>query len=139
MLQKRVREREGRFAREEQLHQFRRDSLIARGVPREHVDLLPWNNSDPLPTQLKDDLDALSQKDTEEEKEARKQKAKEACKGRWLKETEKELYECVQKSFHARDPYLIANMKAYVEVLCDKLLLHHQSLGNYNTTEATEE
>ena len=85
MLQTRVREREERFEREEQLHQFRRDSLIARGVPREYVDLLPRNSSDRLPTQLMDDLDALRQK--EEEKEARKQKAKEAFEGRWLKET----------------------------------------------------
>ena len=139
MLRTRVREREERFAREDQLHQFRRDSLIARGVPREHADLLPRNSSDPLPTQLKDDLDALRQEDIEEEKEARKQKAKEAFEGRWLKETEKELYECVQKSLHARDPYLIANLKAYVEVLCDKLKLHHKSLRTYNTTEAIEE
>ena len=139
MLRTRVREREERFAQEDQLHQFRRDSLIARGVPREHTDLLPRNSSDPLPTQLKDDLDALRHKDIEEEKEARKQKAKEAFEGRWLKETEKELYECVQKSLHARDPYLIANLKAYVEVLCDKLKLHHKLLGTYNTTEAIEE
>ena len=74
MLQTCMCEREERFAREEKLHQFRRDSLIARGVPREHADLLLRNSSDPLPTQLKDDLDALHQKDIEEEKEARKQK-----------------------------------------------------------------
>ena len=30
-------------------------------------------------------------------------------------------------------------MKAYVEILCDKLKLHHQSLGTYNTVEAIEE
>ena len=82
MLQTRVREREERFAREEQLHQFRRDSFIARGVPREHADLLPRNSSNPVPTQLKDDLNALCQKEIDEEKEARKQKAKEAIEGR---------------------------------------------------------
>ena len=30
-------------------------------------------------------------------------------------------------------------MKAHVEVLRDKLKLHHQSLGTYNTPEAIEE
>ena len=31
------------------------------------------------------------------------------------------------------------NLKTYVEVLCDKLKLHHKSLETYNTTEAIEE
>ena len=35
--------------------------------------------------------------------------------------------------------YLSANMKAYVEIPNDKLKLHHQSLGPYNTVEAIEE
>lgn len=30
-------------------------------------------------------------------------------------------------------------MKAYFEVLCDKLKLHHQSLGTYNTTEMIDQ
>ena len=30
-------------------------------------------------------------------------------------------------------------MQAYREVLCDKLKMHHQSLGTYNTAEAIEE
>ena len=139
ILQTRVREKEEKLARERQLHKLRRDNLVARGVPREHADLLPRNSSDPLPTQLKDDLATLRQKAIEEEKETRKRKAKQAFEGRWLRETEKELHDCVQNSHHARDPYLSANMKAYVEILCDKLKLHHQSLGTYNTVEAIEE
>jgi len=139
ILQTRVREKEEQIAREQQLHQLRRDSLVARGVPREHADLLPRNSSDPLPTQLKDDLATLRQKAIDEEKETRKRKAKEAFKGRWLRETEKELYDCVQKSHRVRDPYLSANMEAYIEILCDKLKNHHRSLGTYNTVEAIEE
>ena len=139
ILEMHVREKEELIAREEQFHQHRRDSLVARGVPREHAELLPRNSSDPLPTQLKDDLATLHQKAIEEEKETRKRKAKEAFRGRWLRETEKELYDCVEKSHQAQDPYLSANMKAYVEILCDKLKLHHQSLGTYNTVEAIEE
>ena len=128
ILEMRVREKEERIAREEQFHKLRGDSLVARGVPREHADLLLRNSSDPLPTQLEDDLATLRQKAIEEEKERRKRKAKEASEGRWLRETEKELYDCVEKSHQAQDPYLSANMRAFVEILCDKFKLHHQSL-----------
>ena len=139
ILEMRVREKEELIAREEHFHQRRRDSLAARGVPRENAYLMPRNSSDPLPTQLKDDLATLCQKAIEEEKETRKRKAKEAFGGRWLRETEKELYDCVEKSHQAQDPYLSANMKAYVEIICDKLKLHHQSPGTYNIVEAIEE
>ena len=139
ILQTRVREREEQRARDEQIYRRRRDSLVARGVTRAHADLLPKNISDPLPTQLKNDLDALRQESIEEEKETRKLKARQAFEGRWLRETEKELYECVEKSHQTRDPYVRANLKAYVEVLCNKLKLHHQSLGTYKTAEAIEE
>ncbi|KAJ7384252.1 hypothetical protein OS493_022884 [Desmophyllum pertusum] len=139
ILQTRVGEREERIRREQQLHRLRRDSLIARGVPREHADLLPVDDSEPLPTQLNDDLAMLRQNALEEEMESRKRKAKEAFESRWLRETEKELHDCVEKCHRARDPFLSANMQAYREVLCNKLKLHHQSQGTYNTAEAIEE
>ena len=71
--------------------------------------------------------------------ETRKSKARQAFEGRWLRETEKELYECVEKSHQTRDPHFRANLEAHVDVLCNKLKLHHQSLGTYNTAEALEE
>ena len=46
---------------------------------------------------------------------------------------------CHEKSHQTRDPHLRANLEAYVDVLCNKLKLHHQSLGTYNTAEALEE
>ena len=139
ILQTRVGEKEERIRREQQLHRLRRDSLIARGVPREHADLLPVDDSEPLPTQLNDDLAMLRQNALEEEMESRKRKAKEAFESRWLRETEKELHDCVEKCHRARDPFLSANMQAYREILCNKLKLHHQSQGTYNTAEAIEE
>ena len=108
-------------------------------MPRAHADLLPKNASDPLPIVLKNDLDVLRQKTIEEEMERRKLKARQAFEGRWLRETEKELCECVEKSHQTRDPHFRANLEAYVDVLCNKLKLHHQSLGTYNTAEALEE
>jgi len=44
-----------------------------------------------------------------------------------------------EKSHHARDSSLSASMKAYIKILCNKLKLHHQSLGTYNTVEAIKE
>ena len=82
ILQTCLREREEQRARDEQIYRRRRDSLVARGVPRAHADLLPKNISDPLPTQLKNDLDVLRQKSIEEEKETRKLKARQAFEGR---------------------------------------------------------
>ena len=108
-------------------------------MPRAHADLLSKNASDPLPNVLKNDLDVLRQKTIEEEMETRKLKARQAFEGRWLRETEKELYECVEKSHQTREPHFRANLEAYVDVLCNKLKLHHQSLGTYNTAEALEE
>ena len=101
--------------------------------------MLPKKASDPLPIILKNDLDVLRQKTIEEEMETRKLKARQAFEGRWLRETEKELYECVKKSHQTRDPHFRANLEAYVDVLCNKPKLHHQSLGTYNTAEALEE
>ena len=97
------------------------------------------NASDPLPAILKYALDVLRQKTIEEEMETRILKARQEFEGRWLRETEKELYECVEKSHKIRDLHFRANLEAYVDVLSNKLKLHHQSLGTYNTAEALEE
>ena len=51
------------------------------------------NESDPMPTQLKNDLTMLRQKEAEKEKESRELKAREAFDGAWLRRTEKELRE----------------------------------------------
>ena len=136
MLQTCLREREEQCARDELHYHSRRDRLVARGVPRAHADLPPKNASDPLPIILKNNLDVLRQKTIEEEMETRKLKARQAFEGRWLREMEKELYECVEKAHQTRDPHFRANLEAYVDVLCNKFKLHHQSLGTYNTAEA---
>ena len=71
--------------------------------------------------------------------ETRKLKARLATEDRWLRGTEKELYECVEKSHQTQDPYFRANLEAYVDVLCNRLKLYHQSFGTYNTAEALKE
>ena len=39
----------------------------------------------------------------------------------------------------SQDPYFRANLEAYVDVLCNRLKLYHQSFGTYNTAEALKE
>lgn len=102
-----------------------RDRLVVRGVPRAHADLLSKYTSDPLPIILKNDLDVLRQKTIEEEMKTRKLKARQAFENRWLRETEKELYECVEKSHQTRDPYFRANLKAYVDATSSSSTISH--------------
>ena len=52
---------------------------------------------------------------------------------------EKELDECVEKYSRTDDPYMRSSLMAYQEVLSDKLKLHHQNLGTFNTEEAVAE
>lgn len=120
-------------------HQSRIAALREKGVSTQSAELLPTNPDSVIPTQLEDELAMLRQKAFEEEKELKNRKARDAFEGRWLRETEKELHDCVEKCKNTRDPYLSANMQAYQELLCDKLKLHHQSNGTYNTLEAIAE
>ena len=120
-------------------HQSRIASLREKGVSTQSAELLPTNPDSAIPTQLEDELAMLRQEAIEEEKELEKSNAEDAYKSRWLRQTEKELHDCVEKCKNTRDPHLSANMQAYQELLCDKLKLHHQSLGTYNTVEAIEQ
>ena len=139
ILQMRVREKEERKRREQQLHQLRRDALVARGVPAEHAELLPMNESDPMPTQLNNDLTMLRRKDAEKEKKLRERKAKEAFEGAWLRRTEIELHDCVKKLQTSLDQTFRNSMQTLLEVLQDKLKKHHTNLGTLGTKEALEE
>ena len=139
ILQTRLREKEEQKRREQQLHQLRTDALVARGVPGEHADLLPMNDSEPLPTQLNDALTTLRHKNAEKEKELRERKAKEAFEGAWLRRTEQELNDCVKKLQTNLDPDFRKSMAALLEVLQDKLKNHHANLGKLGTKEALKE
>ena len=44
-----------------------------------------------------------------------------------------------QNSSASDDPYMRSSLMAYQEVLSDKLKLHHQNLGTFNTEEAVAE
>ena len=91
-------------------HQSRTAALREKGVSTQSAELLPTNPDSAIPTQLEDELAILHQKAIEEKQELEKRKARDAFEGRWLRETEKELYDCVEKCKNIRDPHLSANM-----------------------------
>ena len=116
----------------QQQHENRKKQLQRRGASSQNLGMLSLDPHDPIPSPIARDIERHQQ-------EVRREKARSAYEGAWLRSTEKELHDCVQKCHRARDPFLSANMQAYREVLCDKLKMHHQSLGTYNTAEAVEE
>ena len=91
-------------------HQSRTAALREKGVSTQSAELLPTNPDSAIPTQLEDELAILHQKAIEKNQELEKRKARDAFEGRWLRETEKELHNGVEKCKNTRDPHLSANM-----------------------------
>ena len=120
-------------------HEARKAALREKGVSSQSAELLPTNPDSATPSPIQRELQRYIDDRNARQEQERRDKARRAFEGRWLRETEKELHDCVEKSHQVRDPYLSANMKAHIEILCDKLKNHHKSLGTYNTGEAIEE
>ena len=67
MLKAQLAERERKRQAEEMVYQERQESLLSKGVIREHAALLPRDPSEPMPTQINDDLAAFRQQTLREE------------------------------------------------------------------------
>ena len=74
-----------------------------------------------------------------QEERDRCENARRAFKGIWLRGTEIELHECQEKLHVVQDQFILRNLEAYREILCDKLKTHHTNLGILNTKEAVGE
>ena len=94
MLDARLDERERRRQWEERNYEDRQRRLMAQGVTREHVDLLPRDPSDPWPTQITNDVDAFRQETLRKEINAKRERAVKAFQRPWLLQTEQQLHEC---------------------------------------------
>ena len=92
-----------------------------------------------MPTPIVLDLEENRRAQREHLVQQRREKARLVFAGSWLRSTEKELDECVEKYSRTDDPYMRSSLMAYQEVLSDKLKLHHQNLGTFNTEEAVAE
>ena len=88
MLDARLDERERRRQWEERNYEDIQRRLMAQGVTREHVDLLPRDPSDPWPTQITNDVDAFRQETLRKEINAKRERAVKAFQRPWLLETE---------------------------------------------------
>jgi len=63
------------------------------------------------------------------EQDARRQAARKAFEGAWLKKTEKELHNCANRLHFTRYFSTRNSLEAYRDVLEDKLKNHHKNLG----------
>lgn len=124
-----------------QAYRRRQQQLVARGVTREHVELLPEDDEDPLPTPIIEDLDDFRRQSLREELVAKRTKARQAFQGPWLQSTEKELHETTTKLLSAvLDRQKRMSLEAYQALLQDKLKQHHRNLGfDLDCTIALEE
>ena len=122
-------------------HRQRQQQLVARGVTREHAELLPEDASDPLPTPIMEDLADFRRQSLREDIVTRRTKAREAFQGPWLQSTERELHETTVNLLTADiDSQARASLEAYQFLLQERLKQHHQNLGfNLDCTIALEE
>ena len=139
MLQARLTERDRQRQADEAVYRRRQATLLSKGVTREHVALLPRDTLEEMPTPIVLDLEENSRAQRAHLAQQRREKARLAFAGTWLRSTEKELDECVEKYGRTDDPYMRSSLMAYQEVLSDKLKVHHQNLGTFNTEEAVSE
>ena len=122
-------------------HAKRQQQLMAHGVTREHVELLPEDVADPLPTPIIADLTAFRRESSREELIAKQTKARQAFQGPWLQSTDKELHDTSTNLLsEGLDEKTRKSLEAYQVVLQDKLKQHHSNLGfTLDCTIALEE
>ena len=118
---------------EENSYKQRQQALMSRRVTREHVALLPRDPSEPMPSQITNDLEVHRHEALCDEIKRKMQRAVEAFENPWLVRTEEELQECTVKlTGSSIDRENRASMQAYLEVLQDKLKNFHRDLGTLN-------
>ena len=139
MLQEQEQRRTSRKNFAEKQHQLRKASLRERGVSTQTADLLPMDPDVVMPTPIVMELQSHCDQQRAQEERDRRENARQAFEGTWLRNTEIELHECVEKLHFAQDESFRRNMQAYLEVLCDKLKTHHSNLGTLNKQEAVQE
>ena len=133
LLQVRLEELERVRQAEENNYKQRQQALMSRGVTREHVALLPRDPSEPMPSQIINDLEVHGREALRDEIKRKMQRAVEAFENPWLVRTEKELQECTVKlTGSSIDQENRASMQANLEVLQDKLKNFHRNLGTLN-------
>lgn len=120
-------------------HEARKAALREKGISTQTADLLPTNPESTLPTPIQRGLQRYQDEQRSREEEERRQSARKAYEGTWIRATEQDLKIRCDRYQASRDPSVRSNEKALMELLCDQLKDYHKSLGTYNTEEAIEE
>jgi len=134
-----MREKEDENRRRRDLHKARQSFLTERGVSREIAELLPEDPDAAMPSPIQRQLDKHCEEQVAHQEQERREKARQAFEGTWIRATEVELKNCCDKHQSSTDPTVRANVKEWMKVLCDKLKMHHKSLCTLNTAEAVQE
>ena len=135
--QERIRAMQQEFAR--QRHQSRITALRDRGVSTQSAELLPMDPNSETPTPILRELDRCVAEERALEKEGLLKKCCEVFANHWVRETEKELPNCVKMLHTPLDDFTRASMEALLDLLQDKLKTHHKNLGKLGTEEALAE
>ena len=117
----------------------REDFLRSRGVSSANLSLLPDDLDDPTPSPIARDLEQYDQARVAAQEQARREAAREAFQGTWLRSTEKNLQRCCERYQASDDLSERSTLKAYIKHLTGKLGDHHMSLGTFGTAEAVAE
>ena len=129
MLETEQAKQQRRVLFEQERYAQRKAWLKDRGVSSQNAELLPKESDEPTPSPIARDLERFTRAQAVAEQETRRQAARKAFEGAWLKETEKELQDCVRRLHSTQHPLTRNSLEAYREVLEDKLKNHHKNLG----------
>lgn len=139
LLETRLQQKEEQARREEMRRKRYQQHLLSKGVSEENVLLLPSDVNEPLPSPIRNDLAAYEQRQARADREEKKKRAREVFQSSWLKNTEKELHECMVVLESTLDPKMKASMNALREIIEGKLKDHHANLGTLGCPEALAE
>lgn len=139
LIKHKVDEIEATKSMEEKLYQQRRTNLMARGVTKENIALLPNEADQPLPTPIRKDLAVFRQKEKQKDQQSKQQRVKELFQDPWLRKTEKELFNCVKHVRSSQNPEHNRWILPMKEILENKLKMHHEKQGTLKCKEGLEE
>ena len=120
-------------------HQARKAALREKGVSTQSAELLPTNPDSAMPSAIQRELQRRHDDQKVHQEQERRETARAAFEGQWLRSTEKELHDCVKFIPTCLDPTMRKSLTAYREVLEDKLKNHHRNLGTLGSSEALKE
>ena len=119
-------------------HEQRKSSLMVKGISRELAELLPEDPSEPFPTPIRKEIDAINRAEDQATADARRKQAEQAFQNNWVKRTEEEIHQCSLTLASANMPMRV-HLQDHVEVLSHKLLKHHENNGTTRCETAVEE